>query len=93
MANPFQKKNLLDQIPKTLKIPKPPKKIAGPIPVEAMESEIDSLREDDKRLLISKNYEVFLADAVLPEQGLHDGLGGIAYVNVGVGGVRAHQRR
>ena len=65
LANPFQKKNLLDQIPKTLKIPKPPKKIAGPIPVEAMESEIDSLREDDKRLLISKNYEVFLADAKL----------------------------
>ncbi|MCH2490281.1 MAG: lysophospholipid acyltransferase family protein [Flavobacteriales bacterium] len=63
LANPFQKKNILDTIPKTLKIPKAPKKIAGAIPVEAMEREIDKLRNEDKRLLISKNYEVFLASA------------------------------
>ncbi len=63
LANPFQKKKLLDNIPKTLKFPKPPKKIAGPIPLNEMETEIEDLREVDKRLLISKNYEVFLARA------------------------------
>lgn len=63
LANPFERKKLLENIPKTLKIPKPPKKIAGPIPVKAMELEVDSLRREDKRLLISKNYEVFLSQA------------------------------
>jgi len=63
LANPFQKKKLLENIPKTLKIPKPPKKIAGAVSVEMMEAEIELLRKDDKRLLISKTYEVFLAPA------------------------------
>jgi len=63
LSNAFQKKKLLDNIPKTLKFPKPPKKIAGPIPLKAMEAEIEKLRHNDKRLLISKNYEVFLAEA------------------------------
>ncbi|QAA82236.1 lysophospholipid acyltransferase family protein [Aequorivita sp. H23M31] len=63
LANPFQKKKLLDNIPKTLKFPKPPKKIAGPIPLKEMEREIENLRETDKRLLVSKNYEVFLSKA------------------------------
>lgn len=63
LSNAFQKKKLLDNIPKTLKFPKPPKKIAGPIPLKAMEAEIEKLRQDDKRLLVSKNYEVFLARA------------------------------
>lgn len=62
LSNAFQKKKLLDNIPKTLKFPKPPKKIAGPIPIEAMEAEIENLRDTDKRLLVSKNYEVFLAE-------------------------------
>jgi putative hemolysin len=63
LANPFERKKLLENIPKSLKIPKPPKKIAGPIPIKAMELEVESLRNDDKRLLVSKNYEVFLAQA------------------------------
>ena len=63
LSNPFQKKTLLDTIPKTLKFPKPPKKIAGPISIKAMEAEIKKLRQNDKRLLQSKNYEVFLAQA------------------------------
>lgn len=63
LANPFQKKKLLENIPKTLKIPKPPKKIAGAVSVEMMEKEIDQLRTEDKRLLVSKNYEVFLVQA------------------------------
>lgn len=63
LANPFERKKLLENIPKSLKIPKPPKKIAGPIPTQSMELEVGRLRSDDKRLLISKNYEVFLAQA------------------------------
>lgn len=63
LSNAFERKNILESIPKTLKFPKPPKKIAGPIPVEEMEREIENLRNTDKRLLISKNYEVFLAKA------------------------------
>ncbi|ARV11673.1 glycerol acyltransferase [Gilvibacter sp. SZ-19] len=63
LANPFQKKTLIESIPKTLKIPKPPKKIAGPASTEAMAKEVAQLTADDKRLLQSKNYEVFLAQA------------------------------
>ena len=63
LANPFQKKKLLDTLPSNLKIPKAPKKIAGPVSVAAMEAEIEALRTSNKRLLISKNYEVFLASA------------------------------
>ncbi len=63
LANPFQKKKLLENIPKTLKFPKPPKPIPGPQSIEIMEQEIETLRAADKRLLISKNYEVFLAPA------------------------------
>ena len=63
LANPFQKKTLIESIPKTLKIPKPPKKIAGPASTEAMAKEVARLTADDKRLLQSKNYEVFLAQA------------------------------
>lgn len=61
LSNVFERKNLLDSIPKTLKFPSPPKKIAGPISVEKMVEEIKELRNQDKRLLVSKNYEVFLS--------------------------------
>ena len=63
LANPFQKKKLLENIPKNLKISKLPKKIAGSIPIEMMEKEIKELQRNDKRLLQSKNYEVYLAAA------------------------------
>ncbi len=63
LSNPFQKKTLLENIPKKLKFPKPPRKITGAISVEAMEAEMENLRIHDKRLLVSKNYEVFLAQA------------------------------
>ncbi len=63
LANPFQKKTLIESIPKTLKLPKLPKKIAGPVPVELMQSEIDLLKASGKRLLKSKSYEVYLAPA------------------------------
>jgi len=63
LSNPFQKKKLLEGIPKTIKIKQQPKKIAGPVSVEAMEAEIATLLAEDKRLLVSKNYEVYLASA------------------------------
>lgn len=61
LSNAFQKRTFLEAIPKSFKLPKPPKKIVGPISVEEMEKEIQFLRETDRRLLISKNYEVFLS--------------------------------
>lgn len=65
LGNPFQKKKLLENIPAKLKLPKAPKKIAGEISKITIEKEVDSLRTNDKRLLESKNYEVFLASAEL----------------------------
>ena len=61
LSNAYEKERLIDQIPATLKIPKPPKKIAGAMRKEVMQGEIEKLREKNCRLLQSKNYEVFLA--------------------------------
>ena len=40
-----------------------PEKIILPVPAVDIIKEVDDLRADDKRILESKNYEVFLADA------------------------------
>ncbi len=61
LANVFEKERLIDKVPTTLKIPKPPKKIATAVSSEVLQGEIDKLREKDCRMLQSKNYEVFLA--------------------------------
>ncbi|MGB5387157.1 MAG: lysophospholipid acyltransferase family protein [Eudoraea sp.] len=61
LANAYEKERLIDQIPTTLKIPKPPRKIASEIRTEVIQGELEKLREKDCRLLESKNYEVFLA--------------------------------
>ena len=63
LANPFQKKKLIDSLPKNLKFPKPPKKIVKPVKGNILQGEIDILNKNDKRLLQSKNYEVYLAAA------------------------------
>ncbi|MFK5983396.1 MAG: lysophospholipid acyltransferase family protein [Flavobacteriaceae bacterium] len=63
LSNAFEKKTLLESIPKNLKFPKPPKKIVKPVLVSIIEKEIENLLKNDKRLLESKNYEVYLADA------------------------------
>ncbi len=63
LSNAFEKKNLLQSIPEKLKFPKPPKKIVKPVPVPIIEKEIETLKEKGKRLLQSKNYEVYLAEA------------------------------
>lgn len=61
LANAYEKERLIDQIPTTLKIPKPPRKIASEMRTEVIQGELEKLREKDCRLLESKNYEVFLA--------------------------------
>ncbi|MBT8179257.1 MAG: lysophospholipid acyltransferase family protein [Eudoraea sp.] len=61
LANAYEKERLIDQIPSTLKIPKPPRKVASAVRTEVIEGEIEKLREKGCRLLESKNYEVFLA--------------------------------
>ena len=63
LSNPFEKKKRLENIPKNLKFPKPPKKIAGAISIGAMEREIANLQENNKKLLTSKNYEIYLSQA------------------------------
>nr|MBA3985731.1 lysophospholipid acyltransferase family protein [Flavobacteriales bacterium] len=65
LANTFKKKTLLDNIPKNLKLPKAPKTIITPVAPHILEREVESLLAMDKRLLVSKNYEVYLAEAEL----------------------------
>lgn len=62
LANSFEKKRLFDNLPKGLKLPKAqPQEIAGETRQDLIEEEIETCRHLDKRLLESKNYEVFLA--------------------------------
>ncbi|WP_324720382.1 lysophospholipid acyltransferase family protein [Salinimicrobium sp. HB62] len=61
LANAFEKKPFLKGIPKNFKIPKPPKKIVEETSGDLMLEEVETCRKLDKRLLESKNYEVFLA--------------------------------
>ncbi len=63
LSNAYEKERLINQIPTTLKIPKPPRKIVTPVRTEVIQGEIEKLREKECRLLQSKNYEVFLAKA------------------------------
>ncbi|TVZ52482.1 GNAT family N-acyltransferase [Dokdonia sp. Hel_I_53] len=63
LAKTFEKKSLLSSIPGTLKSTKEPKEIITETSARLIAKEIEKLRNDDKRLLQSKNYEVFLAPA------------------------------
>ncbi|MEC3905942.1 lysophospholipid acyltransferase family protein [Tamlana sp. 2201CG12-4] len=64
LSNAFEDKpKMLDNISSTLKTPKAPKNIVTPVDKTLMVDEVDSLRQNDSRLLESKNYEVFLAEA------------------------------
>ena len=64
LSNAFEaKRKLRETISSTLKVPKAPKKIVTPVETEVMIKEVEVLREDDNRLLKSKNYEVYLAPA------------------------------
>jgi len=62
MANSFERKRNLVNLPINIKLPKaPPKNIAKETEQKLIEAEIETCRHLDKRLLESKNYEVFLA--------------------------------
>ena len=63
LSNAYAKERLFDQIPSSIKLPKAPKKIASAVRTEVIEGEIERLIAKDRRLLQSKNYEVFLAPA------------------------------
>lgn len=61
LSNSFEKKSFFAKIPKNLKKPKSPKKIIDGADPRLMLEEIKLCRRLDKRLLESRNYEVFLA--------------------------------
>ncbi|WP_242092527.1 GNAT family N-acyltransferase [Aestuariivivens sediminicola] len=64
LSNSFEDKpKILENISSTLKVPKHPKNIVTPVDGNAMSLEIEQLRKMESRLLMSKNYEVFLAEA------------------------------
>ncbi|MEN9907730.1 MAG: hypothetical protein RLZZ540_871 [Bacteroidota bacterium] len=71
LANPFEKESKL-LTPSSLKIPKNPKEIATPANGEKIISEVKALRDTDCRLLQSKNYEVFFAEANKIPSVLHE---------------------
>ncbi|MGB5983471.1 MAG: lysophospholipid acyltransferase family protein [Nonlabens sp.] len=62
LSKPYDKESTrITDLPKQIKIPKQPQRIAKTGDSLSMEQEVARLRENDKRLLISKNYEVFLS--------------------------------
>ncbi len=71
LANPFEKKNKILSTEK-IKIKKPAKKITSQRNVDSFIKEVNFLRENDGRLLQSKNYEVFFANAKQIPNLLHE---------------------
>lgn len=63
LSKPYEKESKkLSDIPNAIKIPKTPKKIIETTDIDSIIKEVDALRDmGDKRLLVSKNYEIFLA--------------------------------
>ena len=62
LAKPFEKEVKFLQA-QNLKIPKYPKKIISAVSQESIIADVTALRDNDCRLLQSKNYEVFFAEA------------------------------
>ncbi|EAQ42600.1 lysophospholipid acyltransferase family protein [Polaribacter sp. MED152] len=86
LANPFEKANKLIST-ESIKIKKPAKKIAAQRNKDSFLKEINNLRDKDCRLLESKNYEVFFANAKDIPNVLHEigRLREITFRNVGEG--------
>ncbi len=63
LANPFEKAPQKILSTQNLKIPKKAKKITSQRSSDLFTKEVDKLRDEGKRLLSSKNYEVFFANA------------------------------
>jgi putative hemolysin len=74
LSNSFEDKpKILGNLSNKLKPPvKPPKRIVGSVSVEKMAAEVEALRAGDFRLLESKNYEVYLTEAKLIPNILHE---------------------
>ena len=60
LANPFEKESMLISA-SSLKLPKSPKEIVSQRNIEKINQEVEALRKNNGRLLVSKNYEVFFA--------------------------------
>ncbi|MBW4361143.1 GNAT family N-acyltransferase [Flavobacterium taihuense] len=71
LANPFEKENNFLNTANLIPT-KSPKKIVTPASTEKMIAEVDVLRTKDLRLLQSKNYEVFFAEAKQIPNILHE---------------------
>lgn len=63
LAHTFEKRSLLSTLPRSLKAARGPQKIAKSGNAEWIEKEVSNLRDNDRRLTQSRNYEVFLAPA------------------------------
>lgn len=64
LSNTFEDKSkILENLSSTLKVQKPPQNIVTPVDSALMDKEVEALRQQNSRLLQSKNYEVFLAEA------------------------------
>lgn len=64
LSNVFEpKEKILKNIQSSLKVHKLPKNIVTPVDSGLMEQEVEHLRSKELKLLTSKNYEVFLAQA------------------------------
>ncbi len=64
LSNAFEEKSkILDNLSSTLKTPKTPKRIVTPVDSSLMLAEVELLKNEDCKLLTSKNYEVYLAPA------------------------------
>ena len=62
LAKAFVKTKKIKYIPK-FSHDTTPKEIILPVPINDIKSEVDALRDNDKRIVESKNYEIFLAEA------------------------------
>ena len=71
LANPFEKKNKILSTEK-IKIKKSSKEITPQKSIDSFAKEVDVLRENNGRLLESKNYEVFFAKAKQIPNLLHE---------------------
>ncbi|PQJ80215.1 GNAT family N-acyltransferase [Polaribacter porphyrae] len=71
LANPFEKTSKILSTEK-IKIKKPAKKITAQRSLDSFIKEVDALRDNKGRLLESKNYEVFFANAKQIPNLLHE---------------------
>ena len=61
LANAFEpKEKIISTISQSLKTVKSPKKIVRPVNAEDIIAEVEQLKQDDCKLLTSKNYDVYL---------------------------------